>query len=126
MIKANGLESMVLLPGHLIDVRPNLAASDIFVLLSMQEGLPRSLLEAGAMGIPAVVSDIRGNRDLIESNKNSFLSPPGNYRAATECIKRLLDDTQLRAAFGLRLRSKIQAVFSLEKTIPIHEKIFFD
>ena len=126
MIKANELESMVLLPGHLIDVRPNLAASDIFVLLSMQEGLPRSLLEAGAMGIPAVVSDIRGNRDLIESNKNSFLSPAGNYRAATECIKRLLDDTQLRTAFGLRLRSKIQAVFSLEKTIPIHEKIFFD
>jgi glycosyltransferase involved in cell wall biosynthesis len=126
MIRNHGLQTTVIQAGLQNDVRPYLAASDIFVLLSMQEGLPRSLLEAGAMGLPAVVTDIRGSRDLVENEKNSFLVPVGDAAAAARRIQSLIDDPQLRRDIGAKLRTTISEKFSLEKTLAIHEKIFFD
>jgi glycosyltransferase involved in cell wall biosynthesis len=126
MTRDHGLQNTIIHTGLQNDVRPYLAASDIFVLLSMQEGLPRSLLEAGAMGLPAVVTDIRGSRDLVENEVNSFLVPVADAAAASRRIKTLLDDPQLRRDFGERLRKTVSEKFSLEKTLAIHEKIFFD
>jgi glycosyltransferase involved in cell wall biosynthesis len=126
LIQRKGLDSRIVCAGHQNDVRPFLAASDIFVLLSMQEGLPRSLLEAGAMGLPAVVSDIRGNRDLVESGVNSFLVPTDDPVSASARILELLDDTAKRKDLGLRLKADIASGFSLEKALAIHEKILFD
>ena len=126
MTRNYGLQNIIIHTGLQYDVRPYLAASDILVLLSMQEGLPRSVLEAGAMGLPAVVSDIRGSRDLVENEVNSFLVPVEDAAAAARRIKTLLDDPQLRRDFGARLRTTVSEKFSLEKTLAVHEKIFFD
>lgn len=119
------LQNIMIHAGLQKDVRPYLAASDIFVLLSMQEGLPRSLLEAGAMGLPAVVTNIRGNRDLVENGVNSFLVPVADAAAASNRIQTLIDNPVMRRDFGVRLRTTISGNFSLEKTLAIHEKIFF-
>jgi len=120
------LQKHIVLAGHQKDVRPFLSASDIFMLLSMQEGLPRSLLEAGAMGIPAVVSDIRGNRDLVDNGVNSFLVPTGEANAAASATIQLMTDANMRKEFGVKLQAKIMESFSLKSTLAIHEKIFFD
>jgi glycosyltransferase involved in cell wall biosynthesis len=92
----------------------------------MQEGLPRSLLEAGAMGLPAVATDIRGSRDLVENEVNSFLVPVADAAAASIRIQSLIDNPQLRRDFGAKLRKTVSEKFSLEKTLAIHEKIFFE
>jgi glycosyltransferase involved in cell wall biosynthesis len=125
LVRENDLQDFVILTGQQKDVRQFLALSDIFVLLSIQEGLPRSLLEAGAMGLPAVVSDIRGNRDLVEHGENSYLTPTGNAGAAAHNIKMLLTNETLRRDFGAKLKAKIAKEFSLENTMAIHETIFF-
>jgi glycosyltransferase involved in cell wall biosynthesis len=125
LIETLGLQNCFIILGHQNDVRSAISASDIFVLLSMQEGLPRSILEAGAMELPAVVSDIRGNRDIIKNGENSFLVEFGDVVAAARAVKLLIENPTMRHKFGAKLKTKIQNQFSIEKTLSIHEKIFF-
>ena len=73
-----GIAKQVHFLGFRTDIRELLAASDVFVLTSLQEGLPRSTMEAMASGLPCVVSKIRGNVDLIENGKGGFLCNPYN------------------------------------------------
>ena len=67
LVKENELEKIVLMPGYRADVKEWLAVSDCFVFPSKQEGLPVALMEAMAVGLPCVCSDIRGNRDLVRN-----------------------------------------------------------
>lgn len=89
--KELGIEKQIHFLGFRKDVKELLKISDIFLFTSLQEGLPRSLMEAMAIGLPAVVSRIRGNVDLIEDDKGGFLCNPHDEndfaRAITECTK---------------------------------------
>ncbi len=89
--KALGIEKQIHFLGFRKDVKELLKISDIFLFTSLQEGLPRSLMEAMAVGLPAVVSKIRGNVDLIEDGKGGFLCEPhdaeGFARAIRMCTK---------------------------------------
>lgn len=69
LIKKYGLEDIVFLPGYRTDVKEILAVSDCFVFPSRQEGLPVALMEALAVGLPCICSDVRGNRDLVVGRK---------------------------------------------------------
>lgn len=62
--------------GILADIRPALAVSNVFVLPSYREGFPNVLLQAGAMGLPALVTDVSGSNELIEPNVNGWIVPP--------------------------------------------------
>ena len=68
-----GIESQVMLAGYRNDTREIYQAADIFVFPSLREGLPVSVMEAMASGIPIVAADIRGNRDLIIDGKGGYL-----------------------------------------------------
>lgn len=65
-IDAFGLAEKITLMGYQTDIRALLYAADVFVFPSLQEGMPMALLEAAAAGLPVIVSDIRGNRELIK------------------------------------------------------------
>ena len=78
--------------GFRTDVPALLAAADASVLPSSREGLPRSILEAQAMGVSVVASDIRGNSDLLREDRG-FLYPLGNADALARELARALDDT---------------------------------
>lgn len=67
-----GIEKQVRMLGFRNDVKELYAISDIFLSTSKREGLPRSLMEAMASGLPCVVSNIRGNIDLIDNNKGGY------------------------------------------------------
>ena len=69
LVRVYGLESKIHFLGYRTDVKQLLSMCDLFVLPSIREGLPRSLMEAMAAGLPCIVSDIRGNRDLIADKK---------------------------------------------------------
>ena len=78
------------------DVKELLKISDCFLFCSFQEGLPRSLMEAMASGLPCIVSKIRGNVDLIEDGKNGFLCTPDNPDEYCSALLTITNDHYLR------------------------------
>jgi len=90
LIKETGIENQVKLLGFRTDVKDLLGIADAFILSSKREGLPRSTMEAMAAGLPCIVSDIRGNRDLIEDGKGGFLIPPNESEGFARAIENLM------------------------------------
>jgi glycosyltransferase involved in cell wall biosynthesis len=99
-VRELGLEQNVLFAGSAADVRPYLAAADVFVLSSDREGLPLVLLEAMAFGLPCVVSDAGGAREAVRDGVNGFVVEPGSAPALEEGIERLFASPELRARMG--------------------------
>ena len=79
---------------------------DVFVLASWREGVPRSAIEAAAMGTPLVLTDIRGCREVARSGIEGLLIRRGDTKALTSAILEFLEDPQLRATMGLRARER--------------------
>lgn len=69
-------DSSISFVGYQSDIRPYLAASDVFVFPSYREGFPNAVLQAGAMGLPAIVTDINGCNEIILNNINGEIIPP--------------------------------------------------
>lgn len=74
------------------DVRPWYAAADCFVLPSYREGFPNSVIEAGAMGLPSVVTDINGANEIIIAEKNGLIVPAKDAAALYSAMKRMIED----------------------------------
>jgi glycosyltransferase involved in cell wall biosynthesis len=93
--------------GHQDDIRPIWAAAHIAALASLGgEGLPKSLLEAAAMGRPIVATDVPGTRTIARDGINALLVPPGDEAALADALATLANDPELRrrfAAAGLRI-----------------------
>ena len=88
------------------DVKELLKVSDIYLFASKREGLPRSTMEAMASGLPCVVSDIRGNRDLID-DKGGFLINVDNVDGYSESINLLLENSEMREKMGAYNKERI-------------------
>jgi glycosyltransferase involved in cell wall biosynthesis len=74
--------------------------ANLFVFPSRHEGMPNALLEAMAMGLPAVASDIAGNQELIQSGINGFLFPKESINDFREHLEDLISDASKRKIFG--------------------------
>ena len=114
LAKQNGISDRIHFLGFRKDVKDLLYSSDAFLFSSLQEGLPRSTMEAMAAGLPCVVSDIRGNRDLIDDGKGGFLVPPTDASAYARAITKLIEDAKLRDSMSAYNQSAIKN-FSLDK-----------
>lgn len=91
--------------GRVTDVRPVLAASSVFVLPSVYgEGLPRTILEAMAMGRVIVTTDWPGCRETVRGGENGILVPPRDVEALVQAMLRLIDAPDLVAQMGSRSR----------------------
>lgn len=73
--------------GYQNDVRPYLAASDVLILPSYREGFPNVVLQAGAMGLPCIVTDINGSNEIIIPNRNGIIIPKQNTEALYLAMK---------------------------------------
>jgi glycosyltransferase involved in cell wall biosynthesis len=76
----------IVVAGYQKDVRPYIAASDILVLPSYREGFPNVVLQAGAMGLPCIVTDINGCNEIIIDGENGTIIPPQNVDALYEAM----------------------------------------
>lgn len=94
------LNNNVKLLGFREDIPSLLMSSDIFVMPSFREGLPRSVMEAMSFGLPCIVSDIRGARDLIKDNRGGFTCPPRDNSCFSRKIKFLHENIEIRSQFG--------------------------
>lgn len=90
------------------DVRPYLAISDLFVLPSYREGFPNTLLQAGAMGIPCVATNINGSNEIIIHNKNGILVSPRDFNELKTAIGKLVVDVALREEMAAHSRRLIE------------------
>ena len=79
--------SQIIMAGFQSDVRPFFAASDALVFPSFREGFPNVVLQAGAMGLPSIVTDINGCNEIIQNGINGRIIPPRNEQALYEAMK---------------------------------------
>jgi len=89
------------------DVRPWLAASDCAVLASYREGFPNVVIEAGAMGLPQIVTDINGANEIIIDGRNGTIVPSKNADALYWAMKRMATDTAWRKSLVANARPLI-------------------
>ena len=82
--------------GEQSDVRPWLAASDVLMLPSYREGFPNSVIEAGAMGLPSIVTDINGANEIIIPERNGIIIPPRDADAIYKAMLELTDNPDKR------------------------------
>ena len=90
-------------------------AADVFVLPSLDEGLPNVMLEAMACGKALVATDISGNRELVRDGENGLLVPVGDVSALSAALHRVTCDSELRAAMGRKSR-ELAAAYSWART----------
>ncbi|MDR7549006.1 MAG: glycosyltransferase family 4 protein [Armatimonadota bacterium] len=103
--------------GMRTDMPPLYAAMDIFVLASYREGFPRAAVEAAAMGLPLVLTDIRGCREVVRDGQNGFLVPARNAPRLIEAVRRLLHDRDQRVRFGRESRRRALEEFDERRVI---------
>jgi glycosyltransferase involved in cell wall biosynthesis len=116
-VAQHGLSSFVTFLGSLNhdQTRARLAGCDIFVLASFAEGVPVALMEAMAMEIPCVSTQIAGIPELIENGVEGLLVPASSDEALAGAIEKLLDSPQLREALGKAARIKVTNCYNLGK-----------
>lgn len=83
------------------------AVSDSFVFPSYREGFPNTVLEAGAMGLPSIVTDINGSREIIKDGKNGMIIPPKSVETLAEAMLRMVEDKTMRKQMAENAREMI-------------------
>jgi glycosyltransferase involved in cell wall biosynthesis len=104
-----GVESRLLLVGYHANVVDYLRASDIFVLPSLFEGMPLSILEAMGAGLPVIATAVDGTPEVVIEGETGLLVPPADPPALAQAVNRLLDDRQLAARLGRAGRARADA-----------------
>jgi glycosyltransferase involved in cell wall biosynthesis len=121
-----GLAHCIRLVGHQQNVPEWLAAADVNVLPSFYEGLPLTILEAMASGLPTVASNVGGIPEAIEDGISGLLVPPGNPYRLAEAVSLLLRDTATRVRIGRAAHARILQSFVLEQQVSSTEKMYLD
>ncbi|PCH52519.1 MAG: glycosyltransferase family 1 protein [Flavobacteriaceae bacterium] len=89
------------------DVRPYLAISNCLVFPSYREGFPNVVLQAGAMSLPSIVTNINGCNEIIEDNKNGLIIPVKNSEAIYKAMKKIIEDKSYREQLQQNARAMI-------------------
>lgn len=96
-----GLENKIKLLGYKSDIIEINKCADLFAFPSKREGLPVSVMEAMACGLPILCSDIRGNRDLVKNNISGYVVNHQNVEGFSIELKKLYKSSQLRKKYGM-------------------------
>jgi glycosyltransferase involved in cell wall biosynthesis len=99
------------------DVAAALQQAHIVCLPSYREGLPKSLLEAAACGLPIVTTDAVGCRDVVEDGHNGYLVPVKECTSLAAALQKLINSPSLRSSMGQKSRIRAETEFSSERVI---------
>ena len=107
------------------DVVELLSVADVFVLPTRyREGVPRALLEAGAIGVPSVTTDMPGCRDVVLDGWNGFIFKPGDDQALAGALITLLEQPSLRREMGSRAVQRVREHFDISGVINAYAKLY--
>ena len=101
--------------GHSENPEAYMAIADILCLPSYREGFGTVVIEAAAMGVPTIGTDIYGLVDSIKDEETGLLVPPKNTKALASAIRRLLDDNTLRSRMSESAKRRAHALFNAER-----------
>ena len=124
LIRHHHLERSVWLLGEKGEIPSWLSAFDLYCLPSLWEGLPNSLLEAMALGLPVIASGVDGVPEAVTSGKDGILVPPAKPAALAAALKKLAADPPLRAALGSAAKTAVSARFTLPRMIAEYERAY--
>jgi glycosyltransferase involved in cell wall biosynthesis len=116
----------VLLLGRRSDMPELYAASDVVVLPSWHEGMPRVLMEGAAMGKPLLATDVCGCREIIVPPRNGLLVPVRNPRALADAMITLARDPELRARLGRENALEARAQYAIERSVGLINDAYDD
>jgi sugar transferase (PEP-CTERM/EpsH1 system associated) len=119
-----GFDGRVVLLGHRPDVEVVLAALDLFVLPSVSEGLPNTVLEAMASRLPVVATRVGGVEEVVQDGVTGVLVPPRSPYALGRAISDLLRDRDRAAAMGAMGRRRAETEFALDETVRRYEELY--
>jgi len=119
-----GLDEAVRFLGHREDIDAILAEADVAVLTSVEEGMPNAILEAMARGLPAVATDVGGNREVIDDGTTGLLAPAGDKEAVAKALVRLLTDHDLRRRMGEAGRDRAAERFGLAAMLDAYMRLY--
>ncbi len=118
-------ESGAIIPGHRSDIAELLAISTVYVLpTTAAEGVPRTVLEAMAMGLPVITSDMPGCRETVTDGVNGFLVPPGDVEAICRGLEMILSDPITAARMGAASRENAEREFAVEAVVKQHIELY--
>ena len=117
LVAENGLEDRVSWLGEREDVAALVRALDAVLLPSWEEPFGRAVLEALALGVPVVATDVGGPREIITDGQEGLLRPPREPEAWAQAIRVLADDAQLRERMGSLGRRRVQRAFTLRQHV---------
>lgn len=113
IIKTKEASNIILLCGRTIDIKKALKESDLFILSSDAEGMPNSLMEAMALGLPCISTDCStGPSDLIEDGVNGRLIPVADEKALIKSMKSMIENAEVSIKMGKRARETILSNYS--------------
>ena len=111
--------------GHRTDVKDLLAQSHIVAFPSYyREGVPKSLIEASAIGRPIVTTNSIGCKDVVEDGVNGYLIPIKDSVVLADRLKKLIDNKSLRVSMGLKSREFAERDFSVGDVVKVHLQIY--
>ncbi len=119
-----GLKEKISFLGHIPDIHELLAITDIFALASFSEGMPISIMEAMAAGLPVAATDVGGVSELVIDNETGFLVPCRNSVLLAGKIKILMDNSALRDEMGRKGQARIKEEFSLVSMVKKTEEFY--
>ena len=124
MLQEAGELDAAWLPGSRDDVPSLLSGFDVFALTSLREGISNTVLEAMATGIPLVVTDTGGNKELIAEGENGFLVPIASPAAVADAILGIATDVDLRARMAAASRARAVEHYSIEKMVDAYDRMY--
>jgi L-malate glycosyltransferase len=125
-IAAHGLQDVVHLAGLQEDVRPFLAAMDVYMMSSSYEGLPIALLEAMSMECVPVSTRAGGIPELVRDGENGFLTEPHRPDQLARAVGSVISDSARRAALAAAARRTVEEGFSMRRMTEELESIYLE
>jgi glycosyltransferase involved in cell wall biosynthesis len=115
---------------HFLGIRSDIAAvlqaGSVFALTSVSEAASLTLLEAMATGLPAVVTDVGGNSEIIRDGREGLLVPRGDVEACAQALRRLFREPEQARAMGLAGRRRVEQRYRLDQTITAYQRLYWE
>jgi glycosyltransferase involved in cell wall biosynthesis len=119
-----GLSHNVLFLGPRRDVHDLLESADVSLLSSHQEGFSNSVLEGMAAGLPSIVTDVGGNAEAVIDGKCGLVVPSKAPESFAAAIKRIADNSELRATWGRNARLRVEQNFGIDTCVARYEALY--
>lgn len=123
-IKENKLEDKVFLTGRIDNASEYIKALTVFVLPSIKEGLPYTILEAGMASLAVVATTVGGIPEIVEDMKSGILIQPRNARELSHALSFMIEHPEERKRYGNTLKERVNEKFAFPKMIEENEKLY--